>query len=190
MTELLSFLQTICEKPHWESEWIDLLSQLEYVGCRKILKGVPFERMDLNLLQHVSEEASHAYLLKKAAGPEIAERSWREGKFADLGWNYFRCLDEQTSRLPEEKQDCYPIVSWAIERRVMEVYPAYLKITRNEELRRALAAILEQEKRHGAQFEGWNLPTEVKDRAILIERGLWREFVEGLKARVDPAPLS
>src|SRR5687768_2024353 len=36
-------LDRLVASPEAELEWIDLLSQLEYVGCRKIVKSVGFE---------------------------------------------------------------------------------------------------------------------------------------------------
>src|SRR5579872_6459407 len=58
---LLDFLGAMTASPGSELEWIDLLSQLEYVGCRKIVKSIGFESVSLEVLRHVSEEASHAY---------------------------------------------------------------------------------------------------------------------------------
>ena len=70
----------------------------------------------------------------------------------------------------------YPAVSWAIERRVMEVYPAYIAITKDPGVRGALQEILAQEKRHGAQFDRLDLPSEVKREAARIEGELWEKF--------------
>jgi len=180
LSPFLSFLESVANDPARECEWVDLLSQLEYVGCRKIIKAVPFERVDLSLLQHVAEEASHAFLLKKAAGPYFAGRSWPEGRFSALGWKYFQTLDRAVSEAIVDKNECYPVVSWAVERRVMEVYPAYLKITKNPAVKEALSIIVEQEKRHGKQFDGWNIPLDQKEKIIALERGLWQELVDGL----------
>jgi hypothetical protein len=168
------FLELVTASPEREAQWLDLLSQLEYVGARKILKGVRFDRIDAGVLQHAAEEASHAWLLKEAA-----ERLGRTGATWDsplsqLAWRYFRELDTQISALQEEGH--YPAVSWAIERRVMEVYPAYVALTRDPGVRTALQQILAQEKRHGAQFDAVELPAEVKRKAALIEEELWDEF--------------
>src|SRR6185295_17796202 len=91
---LEAFLRKVSADPGLELEWIDLLSQLEYVGCRKIVKSVRFEGVSLDILRHVSEEASHAFLLKSVAEQGgLPERSWREGRFAEAGWGYFQELD-------------------------------------------------------------------------------------------------
>jgi hypothetical protein len=175
---IAAFLDRLCAAPALELEWIDLLSQLEYVGCRKIVKSVGFESVSLEILRHVSEEASHAYLLKAVVEEGgLRDRSWREGRLAEVGWRYFQSLDQRISALPESEGLRYPGVSWAIERRVLVVYPAYLKATRNESLKKALRRILAQEERHGAQFGEVRYPEGYLEQVARIEESLWPDFV-------------
>ncbi|HEV3026949.1 MAG TPA: ferritin-like domain-containing protein [Planctomycetota bacterium] len=175
---LVDFLGAITASPKTELEWIDLLSQLEYVGCRKIVKSIGFESVSLEVLRHVSEEASHAYLLKAVVEEGgIVGRSWRQGRFAEAGWGYFQNLDRKISALPGSDGLRYPAVSWAIERRVLAVYPAYLRVTRNESLAKALRRILAQEERHGAQFGEVPFPDGMASEIARIEEALWPEFV-------------
>jgi hypothetical protein len=175
---LLDLLEAVTASPKAELEWIDLLSQLEYVGCRKIVKSIGFESVSLEVLRHVSEEASHAYLLKAVVEEGgVAGRSWRDGLFAEAGWGYFQNLDRRISALPGSDGLRYPAVSWAIERRVLVVYPAYLRATRNESLKRALRRILAQEERHGAQFAEVPFPGGMAAEVAGIEERLWPEFV-------------
>src|SRR5882672_591608 len=175
---LLDLLDALTSSPNAELEWIDLLSPLEYVGCRKIVKSIGFEPVSLEVLRHVSEEASHAYLLKAVVEEGgIIGRSWREGRFAEAGWGYFQNLDRRISALPGADGLRYPAVSWAIERRVLVVYPAYLKVTRNESLKKALRRILAQEERHGAQFAEVPFPDGMASEIARIEEALWPDFV-------------
>ncbi|MBV8878671.1 MAG: ferritin-like domain-containing protein [Planctomycetaceae bacterium] len=175
---LLDFLGALTASPKMELEWIDLLSQLEYVGCRKIVKSIGFESVSLEVLRHVSEEASHAYLLKAVVEEGgIVGRSWREGRFAEAGWGYFQNLDRRISALPGSDGLRYPAVSWAIERRVLIVYPAYLRLTKNESLKKALRRILAQEERHGAQFAEVPFPDGMAAEIARIEEALWPDFV-------------
>jgi hypothetical protein len=178
-TSIAEFLGRLSAVPALELEWIDLLSQLEYVGCRKIVKSVGFESVSLEILRHVSEEASHAFLLKAVVEEGgLRDRSWREGRFAEVGWRYFQALDQRISALPESEGLRYPGVSWAIERRVLVVYPAYLKVTRNESLKKALRRILAQEERHGAQFGLFRFPDGYLEQIARIEESLWPDFVQ------------
>ena len=185
-------LARVVASPDVELEWIDLLSQLEYVGCRKIVKSVGFEAVSLEVLRHVSEEASHAFLLTSVVEEGgLRDRSWREGRFAEAGWRYFQGLDQRISALPESDGLRYPGVSWAIERRVLVVYPAYLKITRNDSLKKALRRILAQEERHGAQFGEIAYPDGYLAKVAAIEASLWPEFVAQattLSASPRPSP--
>jgi hypothetical protein len=185
-------LGRIVASPEVELEWIDLLSQLEYVGCRKIVKSVGFESVSLEILRHVSEEASHAFLLKAVVEEGgLRDRSWRDGRFAEAGWRYFQGLDQRISALPGSDGLRYPGVSWAIERRVLVVYPAYLKLTRNESLKKALRRILAQEERHGAQFGEMSFPDGYLSQVARIEEALWPEFVAqatALSASPRPSP--
>lgn len=175
---LLDFLGKLSASPRLELEWIDLLSQLEYVGCRKIMKSIGFESVSLEVLRHVSEEASHAYLLKAVVEEGgLVGRSWRDGRFAEAGWGYFQNLDRRISALPGADGLQYPAVSWAIERRVLVVYPAYLRTTGNESLKRALRRILAQEERHGAQFAQTPFPDGMAPQIARIEEALWPEFL-------------
>jgi hypothetical protein len=175
---LVDFLGVLTASPKIELEWIDLLSQLEYVGCRKIVKSIGFESVSLEVLRHVSEEASHAYQLKAVVEEGgIVGRSWRDGRFAEVGWGYFQNLDRRISALPGAAGLRYPAVSWAIERRVLVVYPAYLRLTRNESLKRALRRILAQEERHGAQFAEVPFPDGMAAEVARIEEQLWPAFV-------------
>jgi hypothetical protein len=175
---LLEFLGKISAEPELELEWVDLLSQLEYVGCRKIVKSVAFESVSIDVLRHVSEEASHAFLLKSVVEEGgLRGRSWRDGRFAEAGWRYFQRLDHTVSALRPSEELRYPGVSWAVERRVLVLYPAYLTVTRHEPLRRALRRILAQEERHAEQFGGFAFPDGYLEQVARIEESLWPEFI-------------
>lgn len=167
-----------------ESEWLNHLSQLEYVGCRKILKAVGFEAVDLETLLHIQEEASHALLLKQLAVElEPATPGWTEGRLSALGWAYMSELDREVSALlpADRRQLAYPLVSFVVEKRVMLLYPAYRNATAHPRVRSVLNSILAQEGRHESRFERWSkkeLPAELIARARAIEVGKWNRFCE------------
>lgn len=163
--------------PVFEREWVDLLSQLEYVGCRKIVKAVPYDRISLETLRHIAEEASHAWLLKSAAERMgLPERSWKDGRFSEAGWRYFQGLDRGIEAVVADRALCYPLVAAAVERRVMALYPAYLERTKNADVRRALTRILAQEKRHAELFDGTGLPPDALAKACALEERLWSDL--------------
>jgi hypothetical protein len=177
-----SILGAICENASLENEWIDLLSQLEYVGCRKIMRSVSFDRIDVSILQHISEEASHAFLLKSALATSAdGSQTWGKSRLSPVGWRYFQELDRRVSEKVTEAVGCYPAVSWAIERRVLWVYPLYEKRTKNARLRRVLQRILAQETRHGKQFDAIEFPESFRETVVAIERELWEDFCISIK---------
>ncbi len=185
MDDFERLLVRVCAEPALELEWVDLLSQLEYAGCRKIVKSVEFDRVSLDVLRHVSEESQHAFLLKEAAEREgLPRRSWGEGKLARAGWGYFQGLDQAVSALPVEARFRYPGVSWAVERRVLAVYPPYLKLTRRAAVREALRRILAQEVEHAARFDRVEFPEGFRARVAGIEEELWSAFRRDLAALV------
>ena len=183
-TELL---RAVIATPEWEWEWLDLLSQMEYVGCRKIAKSLSFERMNLETLQHLSEEARHAFLLKGTAEKlGLGPRSWKQGLFSEIGWAYFSLLDQFVSDLQGSELGHYPAVSWAVEQRVLKLYPEYLEITCEPEVKRVLRQILAQEERHAKQFDPTTLMTETtRTRALDVERMLWDDFCASALQKIE-----
>lgn len=166
-----------------EVEWLDLLSQLEYVGCRKILKSVPYENVTSEILQHVAEEASHAALLKNVAETlGLPKRGWDQGRFREIGWRYFTQLDETICHLPHSaKAGFYPSVTWAVESRVLKVYPQYIEKTNEPSVRRVLRRILAQEQSHSSGFASAVADPGYRGQVLEIEASQWEEFLTGLE---------
>lgn len=162
-----------------EGWFLELLAQLEYVGCRKILKGVPFGEVTVEVLQHVSEEAQHAFLLKNQAVRVHGNKTWTDSMFGAAGWRYFSDLDREISLRCQGSE--YQWVSWAIEQRVLWVYPQYLELTQNAAVQATIRVILAQEARHGEYFGGRGEQTETIAREI--ECGLWRRLVGELEGQ-------
>ncbi len=190
MTEFSKWMHRIGGEPQLEREWLEMLCGLEYAGCRKIVKSVPFEAVGFEVLQHVMEEASHAFLLKAAAERlEVEPRSESVEAISAVGWTYFQSLDHSVSALQPEGVP-YPLVSWIVERRVLEMYPAYLEATQNPTVKRTLTRILAQEKRHSTQFGDEGFLPEVKERSIAIEARLWEAFVHAIGEWVSASSTS
>lgn len=184
-TATARWLDRVAAEPRLEREWVDLLSQLEYVGFRKITKSVRYDQVTLEALQHMAEEASHAFLLKAAAEKSgLPERSWKDGPYSEAGWRYFQGLDRGVEKQTADPARCYPLVSVAVERRVLALYPAYLDRTKNPDVHKAVTRILAQEKRHAKQFDACILPAEEVEKACRLEEKLWAELMASLSANV------
>ena len=185
--ELRKFLEHMTQSPEVEIEWLDLLSQLEYVGCRKIVKGVPFTSVNADILQHIFEEGLHAYLLKRLVENKgKQEFTWDSSEFSEIGWRYIQQLDHEVAKLQPE--GAYPLVSWTIEQRVLAMYPIYLAMTKDAEVRDVISQILIQEKRHGKQFAEMPFSAEQKTEALEIEKRLWSQFSEAIVSSLSTNP--
>lgn len=177
-SETVALLDRVTAAPELEREWVDLLSQLEYVGFRKITKSIRYDQVSLESLRHAAEEASHAYLMKATAEKMgLPERSWKDNPHSEAGWRYFQGLDRGVEAKIADPARCYPLVSVAVERRVLALYPAYLDRTKNPDVRRVVTRILAQEKKHAALFDERVLPAEEVDMACRLEVKLWVELM-------------
>lgn len=169
-----------------EAQWLNHLSQLEYVGARKILKAVAFEDVDLLTLQHVHEESGHAYMLKQlACDLDPKTPNWSGSRFCAIGWKYFSELDAEVSALLDDRQVlAYPLVSFIVEERVMLLYPAYRRLTQRTAVKSVLKIILAQEGRHEVRFERW-VDSAVADdligKARAIENRKWNRFAANIE---------
>lgn len=186
LSNLASFLDAVGRSSKLELEWVDLLSQLEYVGCRKILKNVRFSEVDAAVLKHLAEEASHAYLLKSTAEQcGLTARPWSEGLFAQAGYHYFQTLDHEVSEMQRRREDRYPAVSWAIETRVLTLYPTYSEVCAFPKVKRVLSQIMAQEEKHAVQFGGFTFSDTDKGEILRAEERLWNRFLEKAMAIVQ-----
>jgi len=147
----------IVSDPNLHARMVNTLARLEYVGVRKMLKSRRAERLDLDGLQHMLDEAVHALRLKKAA-TALAANAQTVATFSDddtlaglEGELYFQSLDRSAeARLAglalDESGRCeanYLLTSAAIEVRAQVFYPLYDSI-----LKAAGAAIMKDEDRH------------------------------------------
>jgi hypothetical protein len=83
------------------ARFVNTLARLEYVGVRKILKSRRSERISLDGLQHILDEAVHALRLKKAAvalagaGGAVATFADDATLAGDAGEGYLQALDRR-----------------------------------------------------------------------------------------------
>ncbi len=64
---IAELLPQIIRQPTLHAEFLFCLSHLEYVGSRKIAKALPACNMTAHHLEHLQEEAGHAFLLRREA---------------------------------------------------------------------------------------------------------------------------
>jgi rubrerythrin len=74
----------------------------------------------------------------------------------------------------------YALVSWAIEERVLKLYPEYLEKTKLPQVKRALIRILAQEQKHSGFFSDCNFGESTKEKAVEIENRHWNSLANKL----------
>ena len=157
-------LHKIVADREMHARFVNTLARLEYVGVRKILKSRRSERIGIDGLQHILDEAVHALRLKKAA---LALAGSGDGvlTFADgatlagnAGESYLQALDRRAEEAlldlpPGERGDAnYHLTSAAIEVRAQVFYPIYDERLRTLGAGFSVAAISKDEDRHLAEM--------------------------------------
>jgi hypothetical protein len=154
-------LDRVVPDPILHARFVNMLARLEYIGVRKILKSRRSERLDLDGLQHILDEAVHALRLKKAASALGAASGTDVQTFAagatlagDAAESYLQALDhraeEALSDLPESEraEANYLLTSAAVEVRAQVFYPMYDRTLRAHGAGFSVAAISKDEDRH------------------------------------------
>jgi hypothetical protein len=167
------------------ARFVNTLSRLEYVGVRKILKSRRSERIGLDGLQHILDEAVHALRLKKAAvalagggGDSVATFADDATLAGDAGEGYLQALDRRAEEAlldldPAERGEAnYQLTSAAIEVRAQVFYPLYDQCLKDNRVGFSVAAISKDEDRH------------LEEMAVGLERSLpeWRRRLEAVLA--------
>ena len=154
-------LERIVPDPKLHARFVNTLARLEYVGVRKILKSRRAERLDLDGIQHILDEAVHTLRLKKAAAALGQASGVDVGTFAagatlagDAAENYLQALDHRAEEalgdLPaaERAEANYLLTSAAVEVRAQVFYPVYDRMLKAHDAGFSVAAITKDEDRH------------------------------------------
>lgn len=158
---LEDLLDRIIPRPALHARFVNTLARMEYVGVRKMLKSRRADRLDLDGLQHLLDEAVHALRLKKAAtalggaaGAEVATFSDADTLAGDAGEDYFQALDRRAEAAlaaldgAERAEANYLLTSAAIEVRAQAFYPIYEQRLRAHGAPFSVSAITKDEDRH------------------------------------------
>ena len=152
---------------------------------RKILKSRRSERIGLDGLQHILDEAVHALRLKKAAvalagggGDGVVTFADDATLAGDAGEGYLQALDRRAEEAlldldPAERAEAnYHLTSAAIEVRAQVFYPMYDQCLKDNRVGFSVAAISKDEDRH------------LEEMAVGLERSLpeWRRRLEAVLA--------
>jgi len=150
-----SFLTTIVEDKPRHALFLNMLAMLEHLGSRKIMISQMDKVMTQDTLQHLSEEARHAYFFKRNA-ERVAGRSLD-------GWNdentmcripaamYFGRLDAGITK-KVGADNAYGWVSLIIELRACWLYAIYQDVLEVSSDHMSLKSLLAEEDKHLAEM--------------------------------------
>ena len=155
------FLDQITQSPTKHHLWLRALSYLEYIGYRKMVKAVPYAKVNTGVYHHLTDEIQHSFMLR-----EIADKHFGASLSLDkveslvgIAEHYFQGLDSQVDDWIQSKQGqvdpyaSYVWVSYTIEKRAMKVYPQYLAKLHETPLKLVIQKIIKDEADHLSYLE-------------------------------------
>ncbi|HXJ22827.1 MAG TPA: hypothetical protein VMT03_21595 [Polyangia bacterium] len=198
-------LEQIVPDARLHPRFVNTLARMEYVGVRKMLKSRRAERLDLDGIQHILDEAVHTLRLKKAAvalgstaGEGVRTFASSDTLAGDAGESYLQALDhraeEMLADLPAgiRAEANYLLTSAAVEVRAQVFYPLYDRALKERQAGFSVAAIMKDEDRHldemAAGLEA--VLTEWKPRLeqlLAAEEALFARFLGAVEQAVAAA---
>lgn len=153
------WLDNLCVDPVRHGRFANTLSMLEHIGSVKIARTQTGRTVTGQVLQHLSEEARHADLLKRLAGKisDDAGDDYRDDRLiaGAAARGYFARLDARVRRFVQEelpegirKPAAYGLVTWLVECRAMWLYPAWQRALGKRKLPFSVRSIIGEETRH------------------------------------------
>jgi hypothetical protein len=169
--ELRSLLDDIVADPGVHVRWLNTLSFLEFMGTRKIARSMSRRPANRIALQHLAEEARHAYFFKRSIeriAPGVDPGyAWSELLAGLPAARYFNRLDLLVKRdlheppaslAPVARRNvaelCYLYVTTLIEERAGTIYPLYDACLAQRDVPLRLAGVIMEEEQHLSDMYG------------------------------------
>ena len=154
--DLKSFLEVIVQNKSLHTRWLNTLAFMEHIGSRKIIKSQNSTKLDHTILQHISEEARHAFYFKNLAHKlsptdclTFEEEYLIKGSASE---DYFQAIDhkaeEELASSPSKNTLNYLYTTWMVEERAVMLYDIYNQILQWHKLPFNLNFILQEEDHH------------------------------------------
>lgn len=198
-----SFLTDIVEDKPQHAKFLNMLAMLEHLGSRKIMISQMDKMMTQDTLQHLSEEARHAYFFKRNA-ERVAGRSldgWSDDNTMcripaamyfgrlDAGITKFLKVEQRDALRRGDKRynyDPYGWVSLIIELRACWLYAIYQEVLEASSDHMSLKSLLAEEDKHLAEM--FEMCGEDHDRLKVLsahETGLFAKLWSHLEGALD-----
>lgn len=167
------FFETLVANDRLHTQWLNTLAMMEHIGCRKMVKALDSNTIDLDMLAHIAEEARHAFFFKQlslrlgaAPSSDFTEETMLAGSASR---HYFQALDAEAAQVwqaqPKRAQvnadgapeatsshGVYLCVTTLVEERATALYTAYEHALRRAKHAFSLQSILVEESRHLAEM--------------------------------------
>ena len=154
--DLPSFLQVVVQDKRRHTHWLNTLAFMEHIGSRKIIKSQNSTTLDHFVLQHISEEARHAFYFKNLAHklspldcPTFEDMYLIKGSASE---DYFQSIDhkaeEELVDSPSKNTLNYLYTTWLIEERALMLYEIYNQMLKSNKMSFNLNSILREEDHH------------------------------------------
>ena len=189
--DLKSFLETVVQNKILHTHWLNTLAFMEHIGSRKIIKSQNSIKMDHTILQHISEEARHAFYFKNLAHkissidcPNFEEEYLIKGPASE---DYFQAIDhkaeEELVNSPSKNTLNYLYTTWMVEERAVMLYEIYNQILKLHQMPFNLNFVLQEEDHHLKTVVQHIKETdsEFKDRAERLFEYERKQFTRLLK---------
>ena len=173
--DLKSFLEAIIQNKRLHTRWLNTLAFMEHIGSRKIIKSQNSFTLDHTLLQHISEEARHAFFFKNLAHklspadcPNFTEDYLIKGSASE---DYFQAIDhkaeEALTNSSSKNTLNYLYTTWMVEERAVMLYKIYNQILKSHKIPFNLNFVLQEEDHHLKTVVQHikKIDSEFKDRA-------------------------
>ena len=195
---LEALLDRVIESRELHCKWLNTLSYMEHVGASKIAKTQSGEHATFMVLKHASEEARHAFYLKKLChklDSQACPDYNRQYLLAPtLSKHYLHKLDLAVSRMIIErdiprkylKELAYLLVTYAIEVKADALYPVYQRYLSDYPVKLSVLSIINEEVGHLEEMNRAlsHFPLDTKEmqaEAVKIEEALFNEWVTTLQ---------
>lgn len=157
---LQGFFQELCQQPMELARFLNSLSLLEHIGSRKIMLSQMGGPMSEEVLQHLAEEARHAFHFRrqaeKVAGQPMSYVS-EDLLVAPAARGYFGRLDVAISKQctgSSDRQLPYLYVTTIVELRALWFYENLQIVSRRNNIALSLTGVINEEHGHLGQMFG------------------------------------
>lgn len=186
--------QQISESQDLAGRFFNMLSLMEFIGARKIMKSQGLEAMDRELLSHLSEEIRHAQVFKKLAlkcDPSLGGYSRQTVLSWSAAQNYMQFIDLGIAeKLGQSKTPLnYTLTTLVVEERANKVYPVLAELFARFGADGPLRTILREEESHLedvlATIKSLGVAQSDLDFYRRLEDKAYQEILKGLRHDLD-----